>query len=81
MTAPPHPKIYHIVHLDRLSSIIQDEFIWCDTEISRRNASGTVIGMSGIKQRRLGCALRVALAYMWGTVLPFTFAHVRLCCF
>ena len=49
------PKIYHIVHLDRLPSIIADGSLWCDAEIARRteaNAdSGTTIGMNNIKQR------------------------------
>ena len=51
------PKIYHIVHLDRLPSIVTDGSLWCDAEIARRteaNAdSGTTIGMNSIKQRRL----------------------------
>ena len=40
MTAPPpaEPKIYHIVHVDRLSSIIADGNLWCDAEIMRREA-------------------------------------------
>ncbi|MBI2413219.1 MAG: DUF4433 domain-containing protein [Deltaproteobacteria bacterium] len=53
MTVPAQPKIYHIVHVDRLSSIIADGFLWCDAEIVRRAPSGTTIGMSSIKERRL----------------------------
>lgn len=53
MTVPAQPKIYHIVHLDRLPSIIGDGFLWCDAEIVRRAPPGTMIGMSSIKQRRL----------------------------
>ena len=53
MTVPPQPKIYHIVHVDRLPSIISDQHLWCDAEIVRLNPSGTTIGMSNIKQRRL----------------------------
>jgi len=53
MPAPAHPKIYHIVHVDRLPSIIADGVLWCDAEIVRRSPPGTTIGMSGIKQRRL----------------------------
>lgn len=29
------PKIYHIVHVDRLPSIIADEHLWCDAEMLR----------------------------------------------
>lgn len=50
---PPQPKIYHIVHVDRLPSIVADGFLWCDAEIMRRMPPGTTIGMNGIKQRRL----------------------------
>jgi hypothetical protein len=53
MTIPERPKIYHIVHVDRLPSIFADGYLWCDAETFRRELSGTTIGMSGIKQRRL----------------------------
>ena len=57
MPPPANPKIYHIVHMDRLSSIIADGHLWCDAEIARREAgkpgAGTTIGLSSIKQRRL----------------------------
>lgn len=53
MTVPAQPKIYHIVHMDRLPAIIADGFLWCDAEIGRRSSVGTTIGMKNIKQRRL----------------------------
>jgi hypothetical protein len=53
MSAPEHPKIYHIVHVDRLPSIIEDGCLWCDAESVRRKSGGTTIGMNSIKQRRL----------------------------
>ncbi len=53
MAVPTAPKVYHIVHADRLPSIVCDKFLWCDAEILRRNPPGTSIGISGIKQRRL----------------------------
>ncbi len=53
MSKPAEPKIYHIVHADRLPSIIADGFLWCDAEIVRRSPPGTTIGMNNIKQRRL----------------------------
>jgi hypothetical protein len=49
---PDEPKIYHIVHVDRLASIIADG-LWCDAEVVRRAPPGTTIGMDAIKQRRL----------------------------
>ena len=53
MAVPAQPKVYHIVHVDRLRSIVADDCLWCDAEIVRRAPPGTTIGMSGIKQRRL----------------------------
>jgi len=53
VTVPAQPKLYHIVHVDRLPSIVADGLLWCDAEIVRRAPPGTTIGMNGIKQRRL----------------------------
>jgi hypothetical protein len=53
MTVPTQPKIYHIVHVDRLSSIITDDCLWCDAQVVANRPQGTVIGMNTIKQRRL----------------------------
>ena len=53
MPVPARPKIYHIVHEDRLPSIIGDGWLWCDATMARAGHSGTTIGMSNIKQRRL----------------------------
>jgi len=50
---PAQVKIYHIVHVDRLPSIINDGCLWCDAEIARRSPPGTTIGMDSIKKRRL----------------------------
>lgn len=53
MTVPARPKIYHIVHVDRLSSIIDSGGLLCDAEMARQENIGTTIGMAGIKERRL----------------------------
>lgn len=57
MTVPAQPKLYHIVHVDRLRSIVTDGHLSCDRELSRRASqgieTGTTIGMGSIKQRRL----------------------------
>lgn len=59
MSIPPPaaPQIFHIVHVDRLPSIIAEGGLLCDAEIVQRQAAGqdmgTTIGMSDIKQRRL----------------------------
>lgn len=52
MTVPAHPKIYHIVHVDNLASIVADGCIWSDAEMQQRNPA-MVIGMGDIKARRL----------------------------
>lgn len=53
MSKPDQPKIYHIVHQDRISSILSDGYLWSDAQINLRQAVGTTIGMSNIKARRL----------------------------
>lgn len=53
MTVPARPKIYHILHVDRLPSVLADGHLWCDAEVARRAPPGTTIGMNTIKQRRL----------------------------
>ncbi len=52
MSVPTKPKIYHIVHVDRLSSIINAGYLWCDAKVDRNPQPGTTIGMSEIKRRR-----------------------------
>ncbi len=53
MPFPPNdPKLYHIVHVNNLASIIAEGCLWSDAEM--RNRQGyTPIGMETIKQRRL----------------------------
>lgn len=53
MPVPQSPKIYHIVHVSKLPSIIHDGHLWCDAEVNRRSSPGTCIGMNNIKRRRL----------------------------
>lgn len=53
MPIPAEPKIYHIIHVDRLPSIIADGWLWSDAEGMRRSLPGTTIGMNSIKVRRL----------------------------
>ena len=73
MPVPANPKIYHIVHIDRLPSIIADGFIWSDAEATRRNASGTAIGMDSIKRQRKDKALSVHTGLHVGECVPFYF--------
>ncbi len=50
---PSWPRIYHIIHVDNLSSIIACGALWSDLECMNRGTSHTRVGMSGIKARRL----------------------------
>jgi len=40
MPVPAEPKLYYIVHVDRLESIVADGFLWCDSEVVRRASGG-----------------------------------------
>ena len=73
MPIPSKPKIYHIVHVDRLQSIIADGGLWCDAEILLRSPPGTTIGMNGIKQRRLRLTLNSHPDLYVGDCVPFYF--------
>lgn len=50
---PEHPKIYHILHINRLASVVREGRLWSEAEVLRRGLQGETIGMSNIKQRRL----------------------------
>lgn len=74
MPPPTHPKIYHIVHVDNLASILNDDALLSDRRIIERGGPPTTIGMSQIKLRRLG--LRVSCHLDGATVgdyVPFYF--------
>ena len=75
MSKPPsNPGICHIVHVDRLPSIIEDGELWCDAEVVRRGLAGTTIGMHGIKRRRLEeLTLRTHPDLHVGDCVPFYF--------
>ena len=53
MPSPAQPKIYHIVHVDKLAAIAADGFLYSDAAMAHRPANGTVIGMNNIKARRM----------------------------
>ena len=74
MSQPTDPKLYHIVHYDKLPSIISDGFLFSDVELlSRGGVAGTTIGMSNIKQRRLESALTCHPGLRVGGCVPFYF--------
>ena len=73
MLMPPQPKIYHIVHVDRLESIIADNYLWCEAEGLKRQLPGPEIGMKEIKQRRLKNPLSSHPNLCVGDCVPFYF--------
>jgi hypothetical protein len=74
MSEPPvRPKIYHIVHVDRLPSIVADGCLWSDAEVAKRASSGTSIGMGTIKARRLTLSVHCHPGDHVGEYVPFYF--------
>ena len=73
MLVPTEPKLYHIVHVDRLASITADGRLWSDAEMASRGGTGTAIGISSIKRRRLGAPLTSYPDLNVGACVPFYF--------
>ena len=73
MTQPPDaPKIYHIVHVDKLGAIANAGLL-SDAAIRRADAAGTVIGMNSIKNRRLTLPVSCHPGTHVGDYVPFYF--------
>jgi len=70
---PQNPKIFHIVHVDRLTSIISEGCLWSDAAVQQRQLSGTTIGMITIKTRRINKALNSYPDLHVGDCVPFYF--------
>lgn len=67
-------KIYHILHVDKLQSIINSSRLFSDAEVIRQGLGGTTIGMNTIKQRRLTeLELDTHLDLYVGQCVPFYF--------
>ncbi len=73
MPPPSEPKLYHIIHVDRLASVVADGELWCDAEVQPRMSPGTTIGMSNIKNRRLRNQLDCWPNLAVGDCVPFYF--------
>lgn len=72
-TVPDKIRIYHIVHIDRLPSIIADGHLWSDAEVRKRQSPGTAVGMQQIKDRRLNSQLTSHPELSVGSCVPFYF--------
>lgn len=74
MPPPANPKLYHIVHVDRLPSIVAGGALNCDAVMVNQLGTGTTIGMSRIKDRRLReLSLATHPGLMVGECVPFYF--------
>lgn len=50
---PETPKLFHILHYDKLGTVIKSGGLFSDAILAANNPSGTIIGMNKIKRRRL----------------------------
>ena len=50
---PNNYRIYHITQVDNLPNIIRADMIWSDRRVQEQSLNKTVIGLDGLKQRRL----------------------------
>ena len=73
MSVPAEPKIHHIVHMDRLASIVKDKYLWSDAESRQRTSPGTGIGINSIKQQRSTRHLSSHQGLRVGECVPFYF--------
>jgi len=72
MPRPASPKLYHIVHRDKLPYIAADGFLFSDAVMQAlEQERGTVVGMNTIKQRRLTSAIEAHTGLMVGSCVPF----------
>lgn len=70
---PARPKLYHIVHVDRLPSIIHAGGLVSDVAATEASFPGTNIGITEIKERRRTRRLRSHPNLRVGECVPFYF--------
>ncbi len=68
-----NPDIFHITHIDNLTSIIQNGGLWSDAQRIEQNFANQNIGYSHIKQRRLQHPVSVSNRGSIGHYVPFNF--------
>lgn len=67
-------KLYHILHIDRLDSVLHDKALFCDSIIKNGSIAGSMIGIPEIKERRLRMIVHPMLANLHvGDCVPFYF--------
>jgi hypothetical protein len=70
-TPPDKPKIYHITHIDNLPEILSSGGLYSDSHLPQGAATMSVIGMSGIKRRRLDLPVACHPGKKVGEFVPF----------
>ena len=70
MPVPANPKIYHIVHIDNLASIVADGHLWPDSVMAKRRGAA-VIGNHEIKSDRLRLPVACHPETCVGDYVPF----------
>ncbi len=73
MNIPAKPKIYHILHHDRLPNILRTGAIYSDIYVKESISSGTNIGLNNIKERRRQNILESHPDLVVGGCVPFYF--------
>ncbi|AWL98624.1 type II toxin-antitoxin system toxin DNA ADP-ribosyl transferase DarT [Bradyrhizobium amphicarpaeae] len=73
MPVPAQPKIYHIVHIDNLASIVADGCLWSDKVMVGRGGPPANIGMPTIKAARLIMSVPCHDGTFVGEYVPFNF--------
>lgn len=81
MSAPAKPKLYHILHVDRLPSVLASGGLLPDTQMNGRDGHGTVIGMPGLKAHRLTRPVEGHDGLTVGGCVPFYFCSRSLMLF
>ena len=70
---PDRPLIYHITHAENLPGIITANGLWSDAAILEKSGRTANIGMSSIKERRLGLPVVCHPGDHVGEYVPFYF--------
>lgn len=66
-----NPKVYHILHVDRLRSVLTTGGLLPDTQMNGLVGHGTIIGMHDLKARRLTRPVEGHLGLTVGGCVPF----------
>jgi hypothetical protein len=67
------PRLYHITHIDNLTSIVSDGFLYSEAALLARGGPEAVVGMSHIKKRRMEMPMPCHPGTKVGEYVPFYF--------